>query len=130
MLGDIHRRQFLDEAGRVWYAGSTVQQNHGETNDKGILIWDIKSKDEWDIEPIVFKNPKPFFTIPLTMKGRMPRNLQVPTGARLRLVSNNNLPLDVMRRAMDIAKHRFQPESISFLNRASGQRGNVEDITN
>ena len=130
MLGDIHRRQFLDEEGRVWYAGSTVQQNHGETNDKGILIWDIKSKDDWEIEPIVFKNPKPFFTIPLTLKGRMPRNIDVPTGARLRLVSNNNLPLDIMRRAMDIAKHRFKPESISFLNRASGQRGNVEDITN
>jgi DNA repair exonuclease SbcCD nuclease subunit len=130
MLGDIHRRQFLDEEGRVWYAGSTVQQNHGETNDKGILIWDIKSKDDWDIEPIVLKNPKPFFTIPLTLKGRMPRKIDVPTGARLRLVSNNNLPLDVMRKAMDIAKHRFKPESISFLNRASGQRGNVEDITN
>jgi DNA repair exonuclease SbcCD nuclease subunit len=130
MLGDIHRRQFLDEEGRVWYAGSTVQQNHGETNDKGILIWDIKSKDDWEIEPIVLKNPKPFFTIPLTLKGRMPRKIDVPMGARLRLVSNNNLPLDVMRRAMDIAKHRFKPESISFLNRASGERGNVEDITN
>ena len=59
----------------------------------------------------------------------MPRKLDVPTGARLRLVSTNNLPLDVMRRAMDIAKHRFKPESISFLNRASGQRGNVQDIT-
>ena len=129
MLGDIHRRQFLDHDGRVWYAGSTVQQNHGETNDKGILIWDIKSKDEWDIEPIVFKNPKPFFTIPLTLKGRMPRNLQVPQGARLRLVSNNNLPLNTMRRAMDIAKHRFKPESISFLNRAAGERGSVEDLT-
>ena len=129
MLGDIHRRQFLDEDGRVWYAGSTVQQNHGETNDKGILIWDIKSKDEWEIEPIVLKNPKPFFTIPLTTTGRMPRGSDVPHGARLRLVSNNNLPLNVMRRAMDIAKHRFKPESISFLNRASGERGNVEDIT-
>ena len=116
--------------GRVWYAGSTVQQNHGETNDKGILVWDIKSKDDWNIEPIVLKNPKPFFTIPLTLKGRMPRKIDVPMGARLRLVSNNNLPLDVMRRAMDIAKHRFKPESISFLNRASGERGNVEDITN
>jgi DNA repair exonuclease SbcCD nuclease subunit len=129
MLGDIHRRQFLDEDGRVWYAGSTVQQNHGETNDKGILIWDIKSKDDWEIEPVVLKNPKPFFTIPLTMKGRMPRKIDVPVGARLRLVSNNNLPLNVMKRAMDIAKHRFKPESISFLNRASGERGNVEDIT-
>ena len=130
MLGDIHRRQFLDEEGRVWYAGSTVQQNHGETNDKGILIWDIKSKDDWNIEPIVLKNPKPFFTIPLTLKGRMPKNLEVPENARLRLVSNNNLPLDTMKRAMEIAKHRFTPESISFLNRAAGQRGNVEEIAN
>jgi DNA repair exonuclease SbcCD nuclease subunit len=129
MLGDIHRRQFLDHDGRVWYAGSTVQQNHGETNDKGLLIWEIDSKDEWEIEPHVFKNPKPFFTIPLTAKGRMPRNLEVPDGARLRLVSNNNLPLNTMRRAMDIAKHRFKPESIAFLNRAAGERGSVEDLT-
>ena len=26
------------------YAGSTVQQSHGETNDKGFLIWDIQDK--------------------------------------------------------------------------------------
>jgi len=60
----------------------------------------------------------------------MPRSLEVPQNARLRLVSTNNLPLDVMKRAMEIAKHRFKPESISFLNRAAGQRGNVEEITN
>jgi len=128
MLGDIHRRQFLDDEGRVWYAGSTVQQNHGETNDKGILIWEIKNKHDWEIEPIVFENPKPFITIQLTRKGRMPKNTSVPTDARLRVVSDNNLPLDVMKRAVDIAKHRFKPESISFLNRASGIRGNVENL--
>ena len=129
MLGDIHRRQFLDNDGRIWYAGSTVQQNHGETNDKGILIWEIKDKNNWDIDPIVFKNPKPFVTLELTPKGRMPRGVNVPKGARLRLVSNNNLPLNVMRRATDIAKHRFKPESIVFLNRAEGNRGNVEELT-
>ena len=129
MLGDIHRRQFLDDDGRIWYAGSTVQQNHGETNDKGILVWQINSKNDWDIEPIVFKNPKPFITIELTRKGRMPKNTSIVSGARLRIVSNNNLPLDVMKRAVDIAKHRFKPESISFLNRASGDRGSVEGLT-
>ena len=129
MLGDIHRRQFLDEVGRVWYAGSTVQQNHGETNDKGILIWDIKSKEDWEIEPHVFINPKPFVTLELTAKGRMPRNADVPAGARLRIVSNNNLPLNVMKRAMDIAKHRFKPEVVTFLNRAAGERGDVSEIT-
>ncbi|MAH44386.1 hypothetical protein CMI37_01060, partial [Candidatus Pacearchaeota archaeon] len=129
MLGDIHRRQILDDAGRIWYAGSTVQQNHGETNDKGILIWDIQSKTDWDVEPFVFKNPKPFITLELTPKGRMPKGANVPEGARLRLVSNNNLPLNVMKRAMDIAKHRFKPEVITFLNRAAGDRGDVSEIT-
>ena len=129
MLGDIHRRQILDKAGRIWYAGSTVQQNHGETNDKGILIWDIQSKDDWDVEPVVFKNPKPFITLELTPKGRMPKGANVPEGARLRIVSNNNLPLNVMKRAMDIAKHRFKPEVVTFLNRAAGQRGDVTELT-
>ena len=129
MLGDIHRRQYLDGVGRIWYCGSTVQQNHGETNDKGILIWDIQSKDDWDVEPVVFKNPKPFITLELTPKGRMPKGANVPKGARLRLVSHNNLPLNIMKRAIDIAKHRFKPEVVTFLNRAAGERGNVSDIT-
>ena len=59
----------------------------------------------------------------------MPKNITIPSGARLRLVSNNNLPLDVMRRAVDIAKHRFKPEPNSFLNRASGERGSVDSLT-
>ena len=28
MLGDIHKRQFLDDEKRVYYPGSTIQQNH------------------------------------------------------------------------------------------------------
>ena len=77
----------------------------------------------------MLKNPKPFITIELTPKGRMPRGTKVPAGARLRLVSNNNLPLIQMKKALDIAKHRFKPEAITFLNRAAGQRGNVEEFT-
>ena len=128
MLGDIHKRQKMDKEGRIWYAGSTVQQNHGETDDKGFLIWNIEEKEDFQVEHIAINNPKPFFTINLTTKGRMPKNLKVPDSARLRLVSNNNLPLEAMRKALDVAKHRFKPESISFLNRAAGERGTVKDI--
>ena len=61
-LGDIHKtNQILDDEGRVRYPGSTVQQNFGETDDKGLLIWDIRSKDDWDIKPIANKNPKPLW---------------------------------------------------------------------
>ena len=127
LLGDIHKtNQILDDEGRVRYCGSTVQQNHGETNDKGFLIWEIEDKDKFRVSHHVLLNPKPFVTIELTPKGRMPRGTTVPTSARLRLVSNNNLPLDVMRKAVEVAKHRFKPESIAFLNRAAGERGTVE----
>ena len=126
MLGDIHKtNQILDTEGRVRYAGSTVQQNHGETNDKGFLTWEIRSKDDFTVKHHVLLNPKPFVTLELTPKGRMPKGTSIPSGARLRLVSNNNLPLDVMRKAVEVAKSRFKPESISFLNRAAGERGEI-----
>ena len=130
LLGDIHKTdQKVDNDGRAKYPGSLVQQNHGESNDKGYLIWDIEDKNTWSTRHVSLVNPKPFITIELTRKGRMPKNISIPNGARLRLVSNNNLPLDVMRRAVDIAKHRFKPETISFLNRASGERGSVDALT-
>jgi DNA repair exonuclease SbcCD nuclease subunit/ABC-type Na+ transport system ATPase subunit NatA len=130
LLGDIHKTfQKLDDTGRVAYPGSLVQQNFGESEDKGFLLWDIEDKDNFTCEHFPLANPKPFVTIELTPKGKMPKKIEVPSGARLRLVSQNNLPLDVMRRALDIAKGRFKPESVTFLNRSSGERGSVQDIT-
>ena len=128
-LGDIHKtNQILDHDGRVRYCGSTVQQNHGETNDKGFLIWDVKDKNTFECTHHILKNPKPFVTIELTPRGRMPRGTTIPAGARLRLISNNPVPLSAMRRAVDVAKRRFSPESITFLNRSAGGRGTIEDI--
>jgi DNA repair exonuclease SbcCD ATPase subunit/DNA repair exonuclease SbcCD nuclease subunit len=130
-LGDIHKtNQALDEDGKIRYPGSTVQQNHGETNDKGFLLWDILSKDEYACEHYVLKNPKPFITVKLTPKGRLPNKVSIPAGARLRLISENNLPLDVVRRAVDIAKSRFKPEVVTYLSRSAGERGSVENSVN
>ena len=130
-LGDIHKtNQILDKEGKIRYCGSTVQQNHGETNDKGFLLWDIKSKDDFTCEHHVLENPKPFLTIKLTPKGRLPNKLKINKGARIRLVSQNNLPLDVIRKAVDVTKARFSPEAVTYLSRAHGERGSVEDLTN
>ena len=41
LLGDIHKRQQMDKDGRIWYCGSTIQQNYGESGEKGFLLWDI-----------------------------------------------------------------------------------------
>jgi len=130
-LGDIHKtNQILDKEGKIRYPGSTIQQNHGETSDKGYLIWDIKDKENFTCEHFVLKNPKPFITIQLTPRGRISKKVKVQKGARLRLVSENHLPLDIIRRAIDVAKTRFKPEAITYLNRAQGDRINIEDLTN
>jgi len=128
-LGDIHKtNQCLDEKGYIRYPGSTIQQNFGETNDKGFLIWEIDSKQDFTCRHIQIDNPRPFITIDLTSKGKLPPNTHLPPNARLRLVSHNNLPLNVMRKAIEIAKSQFQPQSVTFLNRAAGDHGTVNEL--
>jgi len=124
-LGDIHKTQKLDKEGRIWYAGSTVQQNFGESLDKGYLLWDIESKDEFVNRLITFNNPKPFVTLELTKAGNLPRK-KPPEGARLRIVSDENVTLDKVRKAVDIVKYKYKPESVTYLNRAAGKQITVQ----
>lgn len=46
------------------FGGSLIQQNFGESIDKGYLIWDINSSDSWDVTWKKLKNFSPFITIP------------------------------------------------------------------
>ena len=73
MLGDIHRTQFLDNDKRVWYAGSTVQQNFGESQLKGYLIWNIYDKDRHVVEKRLFRSPRPFVNVTITKEGQLPK---------------------------------------------------------
>lgn len=45
MLGDIHKRQYLNKLQNIAYPGSLIQQDFGEEITKGVLIWDINSKE-------------------------------------------------------------------------------------
>ena len=63
MLGDIHKQQSLDAAGRIKYAGSTIQQNYAESQGKGFLTWDIRSKDDFDVTHVEIKHEHPFVTL-------------------------------------------------------------------
>ena len=124
MLGDIHlENQILDEDGRVRYAGSTIQQNFGESLDKGFLLWNIKDKLNFYCKPILFTNPKPFVSIPLTEEGKVPTDLDYPQGARIRLVIQNSISSNALKKAVDVAKKTYKPESVSVINKASGTDG-------
>lgn len=63
LLGDIHIQQFLDNEKRVAYPGSLRQNNYGEGIDKGYLFWDIRSKNDFDVERVLLPQKRYFFTL-------------------------------------------------------------------
>lgn len=44
MLGDIHEYQTFREDESMAYCGSLLQQNYGESIDKGYLLWNVENK--------------------------------------------------------------------------------------
>ncbi len=111
------------------YAGSTIQQNFGETNDKGFLIWDIKDKDTFDVRHIRIGNPKPFVTIELGTEGEIGDGVVLPNGSRIRLISRSNLAVDKVKNAIDAAKTRFKPESVTYVNKSDNSKENLQEVS-
>lgn len=128
MLGDIHRTQYLDPEKRVWYAGSTVQQNFGESRYKGYLMWNIHDKDNHTVEKRLFQSLRPFITISLNRDGTLP-NVDIPKGSRLRLMCDHNIPVAKLKRACDYAKVKWNCFSVSFVNNYSGPHSSVKVAT-
>ena len=135
MLGDIHRAQHLDLDQKVWYAGSTVQQNFGESRLKGYLIWNIHDKQKHSIQKRFFQSPRPFITVNITADGQLP-NDDVPRNARLRLVCEHNLPRARLVRLQDYAQTKWSPMSVQVVNKSSSNdsgetaAGKAENIRN
>jgi len=113
MMGDIHKRQSFQD-GRVWYAGSMIQQNFGEDPDKGFLIWDINSKDDWKVEFVELKGARKFFTI------RLPDSLVIPDvviepDSRVRIAPPRALTLVEQKTIEKLVKRKFAPHDVITL---------------
>ena len=89
MLGDIHKRQTFGEGyEHIAYAGSMIQQNHGELLEKhGYLIWDIPTRTFTEHH---IHNDYGFLTVDV-MDGKIPNwvydeiDTKLPKYPRLRL---------------------------------------------
>ena len=127
MLGDIHKQQRMDKEGRVRYAGSTIQQNFGESINKGFLLWDIESKDKWECQHVSILNPRPFITVDLTAEGKIPKSI-VPKGCRLRIRASSNISPMMLKAACDHAQAKWEPYSVSFVNNGTNQSSSTSLI--
>ena len=85
LLGDIHKRQFMDKEHRIAYCGSLIQQNHGEALEHGYLTWDVESRKS-TFEQI--DNDYGYYTLEVN-NGVVPMVDNMPKKARLRVRISN-----------------------------------------
>lgn len=100
LLGDIHTQQYLgyrpcaDGTNRPWigYPGSTIQQNYGESVEgHGYLLWDIRKRDDFDVEFINLPNHHPFVT--LDWEANVKKSCtKYPAKSRFRIRSQSHIP--------------------------------------
>lgn len=100
MLGDIHKRQSLDKEKRIWYSGSTIPQNFGETQQKGFLFWTIQDKDNFDVKFHPIKHVHPYVTLDWdsNIENLMEKANDLETGSRVRIRANERLPYALARK--------------------------------
>ena len=121
LLGDIHKRQFLNDAKTMAYPGSTIQQNYGETTGKGFLFWDIRSLDDFDVEFHEIPHMKPFITLDWngSVDNIISESLNHPDGSRFRIRSKTALmQADSKRLQYDLRREKSATEVV-FKSEAS-----------
>src|SRR5210317_81949 len=125
MLGDIHRRQTLGSP-TIAYAGSMIQQNHGEALDKhGYLLWDVESRT---FEEVDIPNDYGFYTLDVN-DGVVPNVTDMPSKPRLRVRISNTDPSQIKKALTQIKKkYKVQEFTVTRMDTLSKQKtGNFDD---
>lgn len=120
-MADIHKtNQSIDKSGKKRYCGSTIQQNYGETDDKGYLLWNIESKDEYTCEHIPFKNPKPFITIEFESDSSI-EDVEIPESARIRILFKKHISGAEIKKVIDVINFKYKPESVGYITKTNSK---------
>ena len=93
LLGDIHKRQFLNDEETIAYCGSLVQQNHGEGLSHGYLLWDVPTRKSKYIE---VPNDYGYITLDID-NGELPVIDKMPKKARVRIRASNTQPSELKK---------------------------------
>ena len=101
LLGDIHKRQYLDKNETIAYAGSLIQQNFGETfENHGYMLWDMNTlKGEF----IDIHNDYGYYTVDM-IDGKLPNIDNIPKYPRLRIRTTNTTQAELKKGLVEIRK--------------------------
>jgi DNA repair exonuclease SbcCD ATPase subunit/DNA repair exonuclease SbcCD nuclease subunit len=132
LLGDIHKRQYLNKEQTIAYPGSLIQQNHAEELIHGLMVWDIATKSS---EFVPIENDYGYYTL-LVQDGVLTNWIdEIPKRPRLRIKSANTdsarlkeiiAEVRRKRKVEEISIQKVNGGSVTRVNRISV--GNVRDI--
>ena len=101
LLGDIHKRQYVDKNKKICYPGSLIQQNFGEAFDNhGYAIWDIKTRSPKFTN---IPNNYGFYTVDIK-DGAIPDIQDIPKCPRVRIRTVNTTEAEVKAVIKEIKK--------------------------
>ena len=111
LLGDIHKRQFIDDNQRIAYPGSLIQQNFAEAPEHGFLLWDVDTRKS---EFIQIENDYGYKTIRIE-DGKIKSKMNfVPRFGNLK-IKHRNTPVEKLRLIeLDLRKKYTEIKAISF----------------
>jgi DNA repair exonuclease SbcCD nuclease subunit len=111
LMGDIHKQQFFRER-RVAYAGSLIQQNFGESHDKGFLLWDIEDSRSFEVRHVPVQSPLKFRTLRATDELTVPVSQTTSRGAYVRVFVPRAISATEQRALVSEVKRDFQAKEV------------------
>jgi DNA repair exonuclease SbcCD ATPase subunit len=123
LLGDIHKpAQFLNTEKTIAYAGSLVQQNHGEALDHGILVWDIES---CTAEFVKIENSYGYVTFEVSGTKLIKHPYRIPNKPRVRIKFEDTSAAD-MKKFISTLRSKYDVQDISVQRISSNTNSNSD----
>ena len=127
LLGDIHKRQYVDKEKKICYPGSLIQQNFGEAfKHHGYAVWDVKTRKPKFTD---IPNNYGFYTIDIK-DGKMPVIDDIPKYPRLRVRTKNTTEAEVTKILKEVKKKcRANDVVIIKQDKIKGQASTTRSLT-
>ena len=126
LIGDIHKRQYLNEEKTIAYCGSLIQQNHGESIGHGYVLWEVPTRTG---EYIEIPNDYGYYTIDIDKGIVPPEDKAMPKKARLR-VRISNTDGAQLKKCLAVIHHRYgiKDVTITRVDRRDRVRGEQQIV--
>lgn len=125
MLGDVHKRQYLNDCKTIAYPGSLIQQNFKEERKHGYLKWDLSN---FSSEFICLENDWSFIDIPI---GIDLNTINFSKFSRVRLIlDRDQLEQDIKDFTVDLEKHTTVLSIKNYLKEVPLEKVDQEQVDN